>query len=81
MKEGGFGPALAGDFARDSAEAFPHAAGVNRLCIFLGTTVGGYGGWYLGDVLGLGFGWSFVISSVGSIVGVWAGWKLAQRFQ
>jgi hypothetical protein len=52
-----------------------------KLCIFIGTTVFGYAGWFLGDALGLGFGWCFVISSVGSIVGVWAGWKVARKLE
>ena len=52
---------------------------MNKLCILVGTTVGGYAGWALPDYFGWGFGWCFVISSVGSLVGVWAGWKLAQK--
>jgi uncharacterized membrane protein YfcA len=54
---------------------------VTKLCIFVGTTVGSYGFWALGDALGFGFGWSFVLSGIGSIVGVYAGWKLAQRLE
>jgi uncharacterized membrane protein YfcA len=55
-------------------------ARVTKLCIFVGTTVGSYAGWAVGDNLfNLGFGWAFVISGVGSIVGVYAGWKLAQK--
>ncbi|MEI7551567.1 MAG: hypothetical protein WCL24_04500 [Verrucomicrobiota bacterium] len=53
---------------------------MNRLCILVGTTVGGYAGWALPDYLGAGFGWCFVVSSLGSLVGVWAGWKFARRF-
>jgi hypothetical protein len=53
---------------------------VTKLCILVGTTIGSYAGWALGDnVLNLGFGWAFVISGVGSIVGVYGGWKLAQK--
>lgn len=53
---------------------------MTKLCIFVGTTVGGYAGWALGDsVLSLGFLWSFVLSGVGSLLGVYAGWKLARR--
>jgi hypothetical protein len=52
---------------------------MTKLCIFVGTTLGGYAGWALGEALGLGFGWAFVLSGVGSIVGVYAGWKLAQK--
>jgi hypothetical protein len=54
---------------------------MNRLCIFVGTMLGGYGFYAVGDALGFGFGWSFVLSGVGSLVGVYAGWKLAQRLQ
>ncbi len=52
---------------------------MNKLCILVVSTVGGYVGWAIPDYLGWGFGWSFVISGVGSIVGVWAGWRLAQK--
>lgn len=51
-----------------------------KLCIFAGTTVGSYAFWYLGEVLGLGFGWSFLLSGVGSVVGVYAGWKVARHY-
>ncbi len=51
-----------------------------RLCIFVGTMLGGYAGWALGDtVLGAGFGWAFVLSGAGSMLGVYAGWKLARK--
>jgi len=49
-----------------------------KLCIFAGTTIGGYVGWFLGDRFG--FGVAFVLSSVGSLVGVYAGWKLGMHF-
>ena len=54
---------------------------MNKLCIFAGTTIIGYAGWFLGGALGLEFFGSFVLSGLGSLVGVWAGWKLAQRFK
>ncbi len=53
---------------------------VNKLCIFAGTTIFSYVFWYLGDLLGFPFFGSFLLSGVGSIVGVWLGWKVAQRF-
>jgi uncharacterized membrane protein YfcA len=56
-------------------------ARVTKLCIFVGTAIGGYAGWALGEMLDLGFGWAFGLSGVGSIVGVWAGWKLAQKIE
>jgi hypothetical protein len=52
---------------------------VNKLCIFTGTMLFGYLGWFLGARLGLGFFGCFVLSGLASIVGVWAGWKIAQK--
>ena len=54
---------------------------MNRLCIYTGTILGGYAGWALGDTLGLGFAWSFVLSSAGSLAGVFAGWKVARKLE
>lgn len=50
-----------------------------KLCILIGTTAGSYAGWGVGEALGLGFGWSFLLSGVGSVVGVYGGWKLARK--
>jgi hypothetical protein len=52
---------------------------MNKLCILVGTTLGGYAGWAAGDALELGFGWAFVLSGAGSLLGVYAGWKVAQK--
>jgi hypothetical protein len=54
---------------------------VKKLCIFAGTTVGSYGFYAAGEALGLGFFGSFLLSGVGSIVGVYAGWKLACKIE
>ena len=54
---------------------------MNRLCIFVGTAVGGYAGWFLGAGLGFEFFGCFLLSGLGSVVGVWGGWKIAQRFK
>jgi len=56
-------------------------ARVTKLCIFVGTTVGGIAGSLVAgafdmDMISVG---SFLVSGVGSIVGVYAGWKLAQK--
>jgi hypothetical protein len=54
---------------------------VTKLCIFTGTTVFGIGGGLLATAFGMdtfSLG-SFVLSGVGSIVGVYAGWKVAQK--
>ncbi|MBS0662628.1 MAG: hypothetical protein JSR48_05145 [Verrucomicrobia bacterium] len=54
---------------------------MTKLSILVGTTLGSYGGWALPAYFGAGFGWCFVVSSIGSIVGVWAGWKLARKLE
>ncbi len=54
---------------------------MTKLCIFVGTTVMGYAGWYAGDALGFEFMGSFLLSGVGSILGVWLGWKFSRRFE
>lgn len=58
-----------------------HSFCMNKLCIFVGTSVVGWLGWWLGEVLGFGFGWCFVLSGIGSVVGVWVGWKVARKFE
>jgi len=54
---------------------------VNKLCIFAGTTILGYAFWAVGELLGLGFFGCFIVSSIGSVAGVWLGWKVAQHFK
>ena len=54
---------------------------MTKLCIFAGTTVFSYAFWYVGDLLGFSFFGSFLLSGVGSVVGVWLGWKVAQHFK
>ena len=54
---------------------------MTKLCIFVGTTVGGIAGSLIAGAFGLdtfSIG-NFLLSGVGSIVGVYAGWKLAQK--
>jgi len=62
--------------------AFPgiscDAGNMNKLCIFVGTTAGGI----IGGLIcppSLGFVTQFVVSGIGSVVGVYVGWKVAQR--
>jgi predicted branched-subunit amino acid permease len=52
-----------------------------KLCIFVGTTLGGMALGFLADALGFSFVWSFVLSGVGSIAGVIIGWKIGQHFK
>jgi len=68
-------------FKRDSYRDYSQSSGVTKLCIFVGTTIGGYVGWYLGELCGLDFVGAFLVSGVGSIAGVYGGWKLARKFE
>ena len=54
---------------------------MKKLCIFVGTTLGGYAGWALGEWLGFEILGSFVVSGIGSVVGVYAGWKAAEKLE
>lgn len=52
-----------------------------KLCIFVGMTIFGIGGSLLAGAFGMetfSLG-SFLLSGVGSMIGVYAGWKLAQK--
>ena len=55
--------------------------GMMKLCIFAGTTIGGFAFGFLGDALGFSLLGSFVFSGVGSVVGVYAGWKVALHYK
>ena len=52
-----------------------------KLCIFVGTTVLGYAFWYLGEWVGFEFFGCFLLSGVGSVLGVWLGWKVAKKLE
>ena len=52
---------------------------MTRLLIWIGVFAGGWIGWRIGSKLGFGFFGEFVLSSIGSIAGVFAGWKIAQE--
>jgi hypothetical protein len=62
-----------------SPPAFVRIRRVTKLCIFAGTMVGGYVGGYLCSSLGLMT--EVIASGIGSMVGVYLGWKLAQRIE
>jgi hypothetical protein len=48
-----------------------------KLCIFVGMNVGGWVGWSLAENLGLMS--AFLVSGIGSIIGVYLGWLIARR--
>jgi chromate transport protein ChrA len=49
-----------------------------KLCIFVGMNVGGYIGWELGEYVGMMT--AFLVSSLGSVLGVYVGWKVAREY-
>jgi hypothetical protein len=54
-----------------------------KLMIWIGITVGGIAGGWLGSLLDSGnfFGaWGIIGSTVGSLAGIWLGYKFAQNY-
>lgn len=51
---------------------------MNRLLIFLGMTVLGWVGWWIGAKAG--FAAAFILSGVGSMAGVYVGWRIARDY-
>ena len=49
-----------------------------KLCIFIGLNVGGYVGWVLGEHIGIMT--AFLVSGLGSALGIYAGWKFAREY-
>ncbi len=47
---------------------------MNRLLNFIGLTVGGCAGGWAGDCLGLGLMTTFLVSGLGSVVGICVVW-------
>jgi hypothetical protein len=47
---------------------------MNKLCIFIGMTVLGWIGWWIGARFGFMTG--IVVSGIGNIVGVYVGWRI-----
>jgi hypothetical protein len=50
-----------------------------KLCTFAGALVGGYVGWAACESLGTL--WAYLASGVGSVLGVYLGWKLARKIE
>jgi hypothetical protein len=51
---------------------------MNRLCIFIGMIVFGRIGWWIGARFGFMTG--LVVSSIGSMVGVYVGWRINRDY-
>ena len=51
---------------------------MSKFCIFVGMTVMGWAGWWLGEKIG--FMTAFLLSGVGSMVGVYLGWRLCRDY-
>jgi hypothetical protein len=51
---------------------------MNKFCIFVGMTVFGLIRWWIGDRIGFMTG--FVLSGIGSIVGVYVGWRINRDY-
>ena len=49
-----------------------------KLCIFIGVNVGGMVGWWLGEHVGIMT--AFLVSGVGSVLGVYGGWRVAREY-
>jgi hypothetical protein len=49
---------------------------MNRVLMFIGTTIGGYVGWAIADYFGCDLMGKFLISGVGNLVGIYAAWRI-----
>jgi uncharacterized membrane protein SpoIIM required for sporulation len=47
---------------------------MNKLCIFIGITVFSWIGWWAGAYIGIMT--AFILSGVGSVLGVYIGWRI-----
>ena len=51
---------------------------MNRLFIFIGMTVFGWLGWWIGERFG--FATAFILSGIASMVGVYVGWRINRDY-
>jgi hypothetical protein len=51
---------------------------MNKLCIFIGMTLSGWIGWRFGEQFG--FLPAFLLSGVGSMAGVYVGWRINRDY-
>ena len=57
-------------------QVMPRRQIVNRLLLFVGMMVGSYVGWWAGDYIGFGLMGTFLVSSLGSLVGIYVAWRV-----
>lgn len=53
---------------------------MHRALMFAGMTLGGYVGWWAGEYVGLGLMGAFLVSSLGSAVGVYLVWRILSEY-
>jgi hypothetical protein len=53
---------------------------MHRMLIFIGMILGGYVGWWAGEYVGLGFMGAFLVSTLGSAVGVYLAWRIMRNY-
>ena len=51
---------------------------MNKICILVAAVIFGWIGWWLGDHFGLMT--AYLLSSVGSLVGVYVGWRINRDY-
>ncbi|HXR49994.1 MAG TPA: hypothetical protein VN778_03125 [Verrucomicrobiae bacterium] len=52
-----------------------------KLMIFIGATAGGLLGGWIGSLFDGGLGlWSLLLSTIGSLVGIWLGYKIGKNY-
>ena len=51
---------------------------MNKMCILIGTTIFGSIGWWLGERFGIMT--AYILSGVGSLVGVYVGWRINRDY-
>ena len=52
--------------------------GMGKLFSFIGATIGGYAGWFVGAKIG--FTTAFIVSMIGTGVGMYYGRRIAQNY-
>lgn len=53
---------------------------MSRTVIYMGMVLGGWVGWWAGDLVGFGIMGSFLVSSLGSFAGIYLGWRVTRDF-